>query len=141
MSQDGTTMELVGDCEIRISRSFDAPAALVFEALHKPEHVRRWWAPRSRGEMTLCEIDLRLGGGWRFQMKTTRGDIVGFHGQTVLHRPHQKLTWQIGDGAGLAAASGIDVVFDFRTADVAALHADVKPSPEPALAAQGPSAG
>ena len=45
---------------------------------------------------------------------------AGFHGQTVLHRPHQKLTWQIGDGAGLAAASGIDVVFDFRTADVAA---------------------
>lgn len=46
--------------------------------------------------------------------------FVGFHGQTVLHRPHQKLTWQIGCGAGLAAATGIDVVFDFRSADVAA---------------------
>ncbi|BCW89511.1 Anhydro-N-acetylmuramic acid kinase [Alphaproteobacteria bacterium SO-S41] len=52
----------------------------------------------------------------------TAGDIhyAGFHGQTVLHRPHQKLTWQIGDGAGLAAATGIDVVFDFRSDDVAA---------------------
>jgi anhydro-N-acetylmuramic acid kinase len=50
------------------------------------------------------------------------GDIhfAGFHGQTVLHRPHQKLTWQIGDGDALAAASGIDIVFDFRSADVAA---------------------
>lgn len=50
------------------------------------------------------------------------GDIhyAGFHGQTVLHRPAQKLTWQIGDGAALAAASGIDVVFDFRSADVQA---------------------
>lgn len=47
-------------------------------------------------------------------------DYVGFHGQTVLHRPAQKLTWQIGDGAGLAAATGIDTVFDFRSADVAA---------------------
>lgn len=45
---------------------------------------------------------------------------AGFHGQTVLHRPQQRLTWQIGDGAALAAASGIDVVFDFRSADVAA---------------------
>lgn len=45
---------------------------------------------------------------------------AGFHGQTVLHRPAQKLTWQIGDGGALAAASGIDVVFDFRTADVLA---------------------
>ncbi len=52
----------------------------------------------------------------------TADDIhyAGFHGQTVLHRPAQKLTWQVGDGAGLAAASGIDVVFDFRTADVQA---------------------
>jgi anhydro-N-acetylmuramic acid kinase len=52
----------------------------------------------------------------------TAADIhyTGFHGQTVLHRPHQKLTWQIGDGAALATATGIDVVFDFRSADVAA---------------------
>jgi anhydro-N-acetylmuramic acid kinase len=50
------------------------------------------------------------------------GDIhyAGFHGQTVLHRPSQRLTWQIGDGRALAAATGIDVVFDFRSADVAA---------------------
>ncbi len=47
-------------------------------------------------------------------------DYAGFHGQTVLHRPRQKLTWQIGDGEALAAATGVDVVFDFRSADVAA---------------------
>lgn len=47
-------------------------------------------------------------------------DIVGFHGQTVLHRPERKLTVQIGDGARLASALGIPVVFDFRAADVAA---------------------
>lgn len=47
-------------------------------------------------------------------------DVVGFHGQTVLHRPEQKLTMQIGDGRALAASLGVPVVFDLRAADVAA---------------------
>lgn len=46
--------------------------------------------------------------------------LIGFHGQTILHRPHQRWTWQIGDGAALAHATGIDVVNDFRSADVKA---------------------
>jgi anhydro-N-acetylmuramic acid kinase len=49
-----------------------------------------------------------------------RVDLIGFHGQTVLHAPHQRLTWQIGDGARLAATTGIATVFDFRAEDVAA---------------------
>jgi len=77
---DGTTLELVGDTGLRITRAFEAPARLVFEALHRPENVRRWWAPRSRGEMTRCEVDLRVGGAWRFQMRTAAGREVGFHG-------------------------------------------------------------
>ncbi len=47
-------------------------------------------------------------------------DLIGFHGHTILHRPHEGRTWQIGDGARLAALTGIDVVGDFRSADVAA---------------------
>ena len=47
-------------------------------------------------------------------------DLIGFHGHTILHRPHEGRTWQIGDGAALARATGIDVVNDFRSADVAA---------------------
>jgi anhydro-N-acetylmuramic acid kinase len=50
----------------------------------------------------------------------TRLDVVGFHGHTILHRPAERQTWQIGDGALLARRLGIDVVADFRTADVAA---------------------
>jgi uncharacterized protein YndB with AHSA1/START domain len=96
--EDGTTMEVVGEAEIRISRTFDAPARIVFEALHRPENVRRWWAPRSRGEMTLCEIDLRKGGGWRFQMKTVRGDLVGFHGTYLeIDAPHRVVSTEVFD--------------------------------------------
>src|SRR5487761_1488704 len=47
-------------------------------------------------------------------------DVIGFHGHTILHRPDQRRTWQIGDGALLAAETGLDVVCDFRSADVAA---------------------
>lgn len=53
-------------------------------------------------------------------LKPAAVDLIGFHGQTILHAPERRHTWQIGDGARLAATTGIDVVFDFRTADVTA---------------------
>lgn len=80
---DGTHVQLLGDCEIEVTRTFAAPARLVFAAMSKPEHVRRWWAPRSRGEMTLCEIDFRVGGAWRFAMRATNGMVVEFFGEYV----------------------------------------------------------
>lgn len=78
--QDGTTLELPADDEIRISRTFDAPARIVWEAVTTPEHIRRWWAPKSRGEMTECAVDLRVGGAWRFVMRTNGGMEVAFYG-------------------------------------------------------------
>lgn len=78
--QDGTTLSLPDDREILISRTFDAPRQLVFEAVTRPEHIRRWWAPKSRGEMTACEVDLRVGGAWRFAMRATQGFVVEFYG-------------------------------------------------------------
>lgn len=77
---DGTTLQLSGDRELVITRAFAAPPAIVFEAITRPEHIRRWWAPRSRGEMTACTVDLRVGGEWRFAMRTTSGMLVEFYG-------------------------------------------------------------
>lgn len=103
---DGTQMLLVGDTEIRITRTFDAPAAIVFDALHRPELVRQWWAPRSRGEMTLCEIDLRPGGTWRYRMRTRTGETVGFHGTYLeIDAPHRVVTTEIFDPFPDAAAT------------------------------------
>ena len=56
----------------------------------------------------------------QFHLSDSKIDLIGFHGQTVLHRPEAKLTVQLGNGSGLAKATGIDVVFDMRAADVAA---------------------
>jgi len=68
------------DCEIRLTRLFDAPRRLVFEAMSKPEHVRRWWGIlNDEHSVTVCEIDLRPGGAWRFVGRGPKGEYA-FHG-------------------------------------------------------------
>ncbi len=71
---------LLEDTQILITREFDAPARLVYRAWTTPELVRRWWSG-DRGEMTSVEIDLRVGGTWRFVMKANAGFEVAFHGE------------------------------------------------------------
>jgi uncharacterized protein YndB with AHSA1/START domain len=81
MVTSGTaTVELPTDDQILITREFDAPKHLVFKAFTTPELVRRWWSGK-RGEMTLAEIDLRVGGQWRYVMETGDGFEVAFHGE------------------------------------------------------------
>jgi uncharacterized protein YndB with AHSA1/START domain len=74
------TVTLPTDEQILIEREFDAPKHLVYEAFTTPELVSRWWTAK-RGEMTTCEIDLRVGGAWRYVMETPDGIEVGFHGE------------------------------------------------------------
>ncbi len=68
------------DTQILITREFDAPARLVYRAWTEPELVSRWWSG-DRGEMTSAEIDLRVGGTWRFVMTASAGFEVAFHGE------------------------------------------------------------
>jgi uncharacterized protein YndB with AHSA1/START domain len=68
------------DREIVLTRLFDAPRRLVFEAMSKPEHVKRWWGILDdRYSVTTCEIDLRVGGRWRFVGRGPQGEFA-FHG-------------------------------------------------------------
>jgi uncharacterized protein YndB with AHSA1/START domain len=68
------------DREIVLTRLFDAPRRLVFEAMSKPEHVRRWWGRLDdRYSVHVCEIDLRPGGAWRFVGRGPAGEFA-FHG-------------------------------------------------------------
>jgi uncharacterized protein YndB with AHSA1/START domain len=71
---------LPGDLEILIEREFDAPRAAVWRAWTEPALIRRWWHA-NRGEMTVCEVDLRVGGAWRYVMiAASHGFEVAFHG-------------------------------------------------------------
>jgi uncharacterized protein YndB with AHSA1/START domain len=69
------------DREIRLTRLFDAPRELVFEAMSKPEHIRQWWGNLGEGySVPICEVDLRVGGAWRFANRTPKGEMAVFYG-------------------------------------------------------------
>ena len=72
-------MTLPSDTQILITREFDAPTHLVYRACTEPELVKRWWSGQ-RGEVTSAEIDLRVGGRWRYVMVANDGSEVAFHG-------------------------------------------------------------
>jgi uncharacterized protein YndB with AHSA1/START domain len=80
VSSGTAKVTLPTDEQILITREFDAPSHLVYKAWTTPELVKRWWNAK-RGEVTIAEIDLRVGGKWRSVMVTEDGTEVGFHGE------------------------------------------------------------
>jgi uncharacterized protein YndB with AHSA1/START domain len=83
------------ETEILITRAFDAPAELVFDAWTTPEVITRWWAG-DRGEVTQIQIDLRVGGRWRWVMVARGGFEVAFHGEfREIARPHRLVRTEV----------------------------------------------
>jgi uncharacterized protein YndB with AHSA1/START domain len=81
VTSSGTaTVTLPTDEQILITREFDAPKRLVYRAWTTPELVKRWWSG-GHGEVTIAEIDLRVGGMWRYVMVANEGFEVAFHGE------------------------------------------------------------
>ncbi|MEP6853013.1 MAG: SRPBCC family protein [bacterium] len=73
-------VSLLTDTQIQVTREFDAPRHLVYRAWTTPELIRRWWTA-NRGEATVIEVDLRVGGRWRYVMTANGGFEVAFHGE------------------------------------------------------------
>jgi uncharacterized protein YndB with AHSA1/START domain len=91
LTSSGTaTVTLPTDEQILITREFNAPKELVYKAWTTPELVRRWWHAK-RGEVTVAEIDLRVGGEWRYVMVTDDGFEVGFHGEFREIVPNERI--------------------------------------------------
>ena len=83
MTSSGTAkVTLPADDQILITREFDAPKHLVFKAWTTPELVKRWWHA-NRGEVTIAEIDLRVGGKWRYVGQSPDGQPVAFTASTA----------------------------------------------------------
>jgi uncharacterized protein YndB with AHSA1/START domain len=76
--------------QVLIEREFAAPAPMVWRAITEPELVRRWWHA-GRGETTMCEIDLRVGGIWRYAMRPGRGEEFAFYGEFLEIVPNEKI--------------------------------------------------
>jgi len=89
-SSGTATVTLPTDEQILITREFNAPKHLVYEAYTTPELVKRWWSGQ-RGEVTLAEIDLRVGGMWRYVMVAQGGFEVGFHGEYREIVPNERI--------------------------------------------------
>ncbi|HKY21686.1 MAG TPA: SRPBCC family protein [Vicinamibacterales bacterium] len=80
-NSDSFQVTTPSDREIRMTRLFNAPRQLVFEAMTKPEHVREWWGRLGEGySVPVCEIDLRVGGKWRFVNRHPEGEVA-FYGE------------------------------------------------------------
>jgi uncharacterized protein YndB with AHSA1/START domain len=91
MASSGTArVTLPTDQQILITREFDAPKHLVYRAWTTPELVKRWWHA-NRGEATIAEIDLRVGGKWRYVMVTPDGVEVAFHGEYREIVPNERI--------------------------------------------------
>ena len=89
-SSGAAVVTLPAETQILITREFAAPARLVWRAWTTPELIARWWAGQ-RGRVTSVEVDLRVGGRWRYVMVTDDGFEVAFHGEYREVAPHERL--------------------------------------------------
>jgi uncharacterized protein YndB with AHSA1/START domain len=81
MTTTGTAVvTLPADTQILITREFDAPRHLVYRAWTTPDLIKRWWSG-GKGEVTIADVDLRVGGAWRYVMLAGDGSEVAFHGE------------------------------------------------------------
>jgi len=103
-------IDFPNDLEIVITREFDAPIALVFDVFTKPEHVRKTFAPFGE-EVTVCSIDLRVGGEYHFVMVTDDGTECSFRGTYLEVEPPTRTveTWLYDGWPGVEAVESIDL--------------------------------
>ena len=89
-----TTVERKSEREIVVTRTFNAPARIVFEAWTKPELLKRWWVPKSIGiSLRSCEADVRVGGRYRFEFGNEGSEPMAFFGRYIEVIPHSRLVW------------------------------------------------
>jgi uncharacterized protein YndB with AHSA1/START domain len=131
-SSERATVTLVGDTDIHVVREFGAPRQLVYRAVTEPALIRRWWHAK-RGEVTACEVDLRVGGSWRYAMATPDGTEVAFHGTILELVPGERVVQtELFEMPGLteddATTNTMDLVeHDGRTTMTVTIHC---PRPE-----------
>ena len=133
-----TTVQRKSDREVVVTRTFDAPARLVFEAWTRAELFRQWWVPRSMG-MTLrsCELDVRVGGRYRLEFGDDPANPMAFFGRYLEVTPPSRLVWTNEESGD--AASVTTVTLEERDGQTHLLLSELYPSEE-ALDAAGTGA-
>jgi uncharacterized protein YndB with AHSA1/START domain len=130
-----TTVERKSEREVVITRTFNGPAHIVFEAWTKPELMRRWWVPKSSGITLLsCEMDVRAGGTYRFVFQHVP-EPMAFFGRYLEVSPHSRLVWT-NDESGDAGQVSTLTLEDRGDTTRAVLH-ELFPSREACEAGMG----
>jgi uncharacterized protein YndB with AHSA1/START domain len=104
-----TTVQRKSDREVVVTRTFDAPARLVFEAWTKPALFMQWWVPRSMGRpLRSCTLDVRVGGRYRLEFGDDPANPVAFFGKYLEVTPPSRLVWtneESGDGGSVTTVT------------------------------------
>ncbi|HYL78520.1 MAG TPA: SRPBCC family protein [Bryobacteraceae bacterium] len=124
----GTTVERTSERELVVTRTFNGPAHIVFDAWTKPELLQRWWAPKSLGVSFLsCEADVRTGGAYRFVFRHASSEQpMSFFGTYVEVTPHSRLVWTNDEGDEGGAVT--TVTFEERGGETLVVMHDLYPS-------------
>ena len=138
MKKSRTTAERKSERELVVTRTFDAPARIVFEAWTRPDLFRQWWVPKSLGMSLLsCEMDVRVGGGYRLEFDQGNSQTMAFFGKYLEVTPPSRLVWtndEGGDGGPVTT-----VTFEEKGGKTLLVMSELYPSKE-ALDAAGTGA-
>jgi uncharacterized protein YndB with AHSA1/START domain len=130
-----TTVERKSERELVVTRTFNGPARIVFEAWTRPELFTRWWAPRSMGmSLRSCEMDVRAGGKYRLEFE---GHAMAFFGTYLEVTPPSRLVWTNEEGG--EAGPVTTVTFEEKAGKTLLVMHELYPSKE-ALDAAGTGA-
>ena len=123
-----TTTERKSDRELIVTRTFDAPVRIVFEAWSKPDLFMRWWAPKSMGVPLLsCEMDVRTGGKYRLEFGRDSSSSAAFFGKYLEVIPNSKIVWTNDEGEEGAVTT---VTFDEQDGKTLVVFSELYPSKE-----------
>lgn len=100
MGQTPTVVERKSDRELIVTRMFDAPAAMLFQAWSQPDLFRKWWVPKSATGVTLlsCKMDVRTGGSYRLEFAAGPSDTMAFLGKYLDVVPNERIVWTNDEG-------------------------------------------
>ncbi|HTU68435.1 MAG TPA: SRPBCC family protein [Steroidobacteraceae bacterium] len=135
-----TKAERKSEREIVVTRTFDAPVHLVFEAWTKPELFRKWWAPKSMGATLLsCEMDVRTGGGYRLEFGHPQAPApFAFFGKYLEVTPPSKLVWTNAESENGAVTT---VTFAEKSGKTLLVLSELYPTKEALEAERGAEEG
>lgn len=126
-----TTVERKSDRELVATRTFNAPARLVFEAWSKPELFSRWWLPKSFGiSVVSCQMDVRTGGSYKLELKRGDAPAMTFFGRYLEVVPNARIVWTNEEGGESGQVT--TVTFQEKDGKTVVAMSDLFPSKEAA---------